>query len=94
MRSDPYFSLFRKERFRLKEGIAQITQWTHNPFLLQVVVCSFVYGESKAKTKEVSTSKDENGEGEHDGNKLATPSTAPPSQNYAQFTRGMWPSDL
>lgn len=60
---------------------------------VQVVVCSFIYEGSKTKTKQVSTSQGDVSEAEHD-NKLATPASAPPSQNYNQPTRGIWPSDL
>ncbi|KAF7828283.1 AT-hook motif nuclear-localized protein 5-like [Senna tora] len=58
---------------------------------VQVVVCSFVYGGSKTKTKQVSTSKEEeNSEGENE-DKLGTPASA---QNYSQSVRGMWPSGI
>ncbi|XP_028767429.1 AT-hook motif nuclear-localized protein 5 [Neltuma alba] len=57
---------------------------------VQVVVCSFIYEGSK--TKQGSASQGDASEAEHD--KLATPASAPPSQNYSQPSRGIWPSDL
>lgn len=60
---------------------------------MQVVVCSFIYEGSKTKTKQVSASEGNVSEAEQD-NKLATPGSPPPSQNYGQPARGIWPSDL
>ncbi|KAK4262756.1 hypothetical protein QN277_028271 [Acacia crassicarpa] len=60
---------------------------------VQVVVCSFIYEGSKTKTKPLSALEGDVSEAEH-GNKLATPASAPPSQNYSQPTRGIWQSDL
>lgn len=61
--------------------------------LMQVVVCSFIYEGSKTKTKPLSALEGDVSEAEH-GNKLATPASAPPSQNYSQQTRGIWQADL
>ncbi|KAJ1411820.1 PPC domain [Sesbania bispinosa] len=60
--------------------------------LVQVVVCSFVYGGSKTKTKQGSSSKDESCEPQH-SDKLASPASAPPppSQNYMSSATGVWP---
>ncbi|WJX53938.1 hypothetical protein P8452_39878 [Trifolium repens] len=59
---------------------------------IQVVVCSFVYGgSSKVKTIKQgdATTNGENSEAHND--KLASPTSAPPSQNYISSPTGMWP---
>lgn len=58
--------------------------------MLQVVVCSFVYGDSKTKTKQVAHTN-QGLEAQH-SDKLATPTSAMPIQNYAPSATGMWPS--
>lgn len=58
---------------------------------LQVVVCSFVYGGgSKVKTKQETTTKDDSSE-PHNDNKLASPVSVPPGQNYISSPTAMWP---
>lgn len=62
-----------------------------NSFLLQVVLCSFVYGGSKTKNKQVAgPNSDENSEPQHN-EKLALPSNTPPTQNYNPSGAGIWP---
>ena len=59
--------------------------------LLQVVVCSFVYGGSKAKTKQGTTTKDNSSE-PHSSDKVASPAGAPPNQNYnSPSGTAIWP---
>jgi hypothetical protein len=61
-------------------------------YSLQVVVCSFVYGgSSKVKTIKQgdATTNGESSEAHND--KLASPTSAPPSQNYISSPTGMWP---
>lgn len=65
-------------------------------WLLQVAVCSFVYGGSKPKTtkQEGITAKDEDSEAQS-SDKLASPgSDEPLNQNYAASASGMWPVDV
>lgn len=71
-------------------------------------MCSFVYGSSKTKTKQVASPKDENSEpksqpqtqtqthSQHDGNKLGTPThnSQATAQNYSLNARAIWPGDL
>ncbi|KAK7358625.1 hypothetical protein VNO77_00562 [Canavalia gladiata] len=58
---------------------------------VQVVLCSFVYGGgSKTKSKQGTTIKDEGSEPQH-SDKLASPASAPPSQNYNPSTTNIWP---
>ncbi|KAI4326963.1 hypothetical protein L6164_019473 [Bauhinia variegata] len=59
---------------------------------VQVVVCSFVYGGSKMKTKQVTAPKDEDSSEPQHVDKLATatPASAPPSQNYTPSATGIW----
>ncbi|KAL5552084.1 hypothetical protein UlMin_002260 [Ulmus minor] len=59
---------------------------------VQVVVCSFVYGGgTKPKIKQLTgTKSEENSEPQH-SDRLATPTSAPPAQNYTPSTAGMWP---
>ncbi|XP_040990340.1 AT-hook motif nuclear-localized protein 5-like isoform X2 [Juglans microcarpa x Juglans regia] len=57
---------------------------------VQVVVCSFVYGDSKTKTKQVADPNQ--GSEAQRRDKLATPTSAMPTQNYAPPVTGMWPS--
>lgn len=56
-----------------------------------MVVCSFVYGGSKTKTKQElgATTNDESSEPHSD--KLGSPASAPPSQNYISSPTGLWP---
>ncbi|XP_061344556.1 AT-hook motif nuclear-localized protein 5-like [Gastrolobium bilobum] len=56
---------------------------------VQVVVCSFVYGGSKTKTKQGTTNQDESSEPHH-SDKLGSPASAPPSQNYMPSATSMW----
>lgn len=65
---------------------------------MQVVACSFVYGGSKPKTKEVTTTttttKDSSSEPQS-SDKLASPASAPPpNQNYTSSSPspGIWPA--
>lgn len=58
---------------------------------VQVVVCSFVHGNTKAKNKQVADPKsDESSEPRH-SDKLATPTSAPPGQSYTPSASGLWP---
>ncbi|PQM34598.1 AT-hook motif nuclear-localized protein 5 [Prunus yedoensis var. nudiflora] len=59
---------------------------------VQVVLCSFVYGGSKTKNKQVAgPNSDENSEPQHN-EKLALPSNTPPTQNYNPSSgAGIWP---
>lgn len=60
--------------------------------LLQVVVCSFVYGNSKPKIKQITGHKsNESSETHHRSDKLTSPSSAPPTQNYTPSGSGIWP---
>lgn len=59
--------------------------------LVQVVVCSFVYG-GKTKTKQIAGAKsEENPETQHDGDILTTPTRAAPSQSYTPSVPDIWP---
>nr|KYP67282.1 Putative DNA-binding protein ESCAROLA [Cajanus cajan] len=61
---------------------------------VQVVVCSFVYGGSKPKTKQATTTKDSSSEPQS-SDKLASPGSAPPNQNYTSSSSpatGIWPA--
>ena len=60
--------------------------------LVQVVVCSFVYSGSKPKTKQVTTATKENSSEPQSSEKLASPASAPPNQNYSSPAPGMWPA--
>ncbi|RDX95769.1 AT-hook motif nuclear-localized protein 5, partial [Mucuna pruriens] len=62
---------------------------------VQVVVCSFVYGGSKPKAKEGTTTKDSSSEPQS-SDKLASPGSAPPNQNYTSSSpaTGIWPGDV
>ena len=54
-------------------------------------MCSFVYGgASKTKPKQVTTIKDDSSEPQRN-DKLASPASAPPSQNYIPPATGIWP---
>lgn len=57
---------------------------------MQVVVCSFVYGSSKPKTKQVTTATKDSSSEPQSSDKLASPASAPP-QNYSSPATGMWP---
>lgn len=59
--------------------------------LVQVVVCTFVYGGSKTKTKQLAGPKDNEGSEAQHSDKLATPTSAPPTQNYTPSMPGIWP---
>ncbi|XP_028807176.1 AT-hook motif nuclear-localized protein 5 [Neltuma alba] len=72
---------------------------------VQVVVCSFVYGSAKMKTKQVTSPKAEKNsepqshphphpQPQHDGNKLNSPITPGSAQNYTLSASAMWPGDL
>ncbi|GLT90888.1 hypothetical protein SLE2022_088030 [Rubroshorea leprosula] len=50
---------------------------------VQLVVCSFVYGGSKSKNKQLASPKDNKDSSLQPSNKTATPSSAPPTQNYS-----------
>ncbi|KAK7307858.1 hypothetical protein VNO77_41279 [Canavalia gladiata] len=68
-------------------GVARLI--TASP--VQVVVCSFVYGGTKPKTKHGSTTKDNDSEPQS-SDKLASPASAPPNQNYTSSSAaGIWP---
>lgn len=60
---------------------------------LQVVVCSFVYG-SKTKTKQIADAKSEENTANHVGHKLATPTSAPPTQSYTPPVAAFWPGSM
>ncbi|KOM44709.1 hypothetical protein LR48_Vigan06g001500 [Vigna angularis] len=60
--------------------------------LVQVVVCSFVYAGSKPKTKQVTTATKDNNSEPQSSDKLASPASAPPNQNYSSPAPGMWPA--
>ncbi|XP_008775340.1 AT-hook motif nuclear-localized protein 9-like [Phoenix dactylifera] len=58
---------------------------------VQVIVGSFIYGGSKAKSK-AKTSQQPGAESDHPvGDKQGTPSGAPPSQNLTPSVLGGWP---
>ncbi|KAG5070220.1 hypothetical protein AAZX31_01G204600 [Glycine max] len=62
---------------------------------VQVVACSFVYGGSKPKTKQVTTTTTEDTSSEpQSSDKLASPgSVPPPNQNYTSSPApGIWPA--
>lgn len=56
--------------------------------MLQVVLCSFVYGSSKTKTKQVAGAKANK---VSEAEKLATQTSATPTQNYSPSMAGLWP---
>lgn len=58
---------------------------------LQVVVCSFVHGSSKTKTKQLVGAKGNEVSEAHHSNKLATPPSASSTQNYAPSAASIWP---
>lgn len=59
---------------------------------VQVVLGSFVYGGgSKTKTKQEATDRDESSEPLQHSDKLPSPASAPPSQNYISPATGIWP---
>ncbi|XP_015896156.1 AT-hook motif nuclear-localized protein 5 [Ziziphus jujuba] len=69
-------------------GVAMLT--AASP--VQVVVCSFVYGNSKPKIKQITGHKsNESSETHHRSDKLTSPSSAPPTQNYTPSGSGIWP---
>lgn len=58
---------------------------------MQVVVCSFVYGNSKPKNKELAAhAVDEDTKPKVADNKAIVPSNAP-SQSYTPSPAGIWP---
>ncbi|XP_021895304.1 AT-hook motif nuclear-localized protein 5 [Carica papaya] len=59
--------------------------------LVQVVVCSFVYGSSKIKNKQVASSKDDREAAVSQlVNKSTTPASAPATQSFNAVTMGGW----
>ncbi|ESW30489.1 hypothetical protein PHAVU_002G157300 [Phaseolus vulgaris] len=58
---------------------------------VQVVVCSFVYGSSKPKTKQVTTATKDSSCEPQSSDKLASQGSAP-NQNYSSPATGMWPA--
>ncbi|XP_050379039.1 AT-hook motif nuclear-localized protein 5 [Argentina anserina] len=59
---------------------------------VQVVLCSFVYGSSnKIKNKPVAGPNSSESSDPQHSEKLPSPSTTPPTQNYAPSTAGIWP---
>lgn len=61
------------------------------PCLLQVVVCSFVYGGSKIKNKQVAMPESDMNSTPQPSNKSATPIRAPVSQNFSSPAINPWP---
>jgi hypothetical protein len=53
-------------------------------------MCSFVYGGSKSKTKQATSTKDESPKPQQ-SDKLASPASAPPNLNYISSATGIWP---
>lgn len=58
--------------------------------LLQVVVCSFVYG-PKIKNKQVAGPKSNDGSGHEHHDNLVSPTSAPSAQTYNPSSMGVWP---
>ncbi|PON84598.1 PPC domain containing protein [Trema orientale] len=61
---------------------------------VQVVVCSFVHGnaaKAKSTPKQVAGPKSDESSEPHHIDRLATPSSAPPTQNYIPSATGVWP---
>lgn len=64
--------------------------------MLQVAVCSFVYGGSKPKTTkqgETTAKEDEDSEAQS-SDKLGSPGSEPLNQSYNVSATGMWPVDV
>lgn len=58
---------------------------------VQLVICSFVYGGSKAKNKQLSSPRDNKDSSvPQSSNNLATPTSAPPIPNYAPVAMSAW----
>ncbi|KAK7251302.1 hypothetical protein RIF29_34365 [Crotalaria pallida] len=57
---------------------------------VQVVVCSFLYG-GKTKTKQETATKDDDSSEPQHSDKLTSPASAPPSQNYIPSAAVLWP---
>ncbi|KAK7830192.1 dead-box atp-dependent rna helicase 38 [Quercus suber] len=64
----------------------------HKDLIAQVVVCSFVYGGSKTKPKQLALAGAIGNEGSEAqrSDKLATPTSAPSSQNYNPSGISVW----
>ncbi|KAG2681186.1 hypothetical protein I3843_11G132500 [Carya illinoinensis] len=58
---------------------------------VQVVVCSFVYGSAKTKTKLVAGAKANKVSEAQRSDKLATQTSASPTQNYSPSMTSIWP---
>lgn len=63
----------------------------HDNCLLQVVVCSFVYGGSKTKNKQVAMPESDMNSTPQPSNKSATPNRVPVSQNFSSPAINAWP---
>ncbi|KAJ0105979.1 hypothetical protein Patl1_17778 [Pistacia atlantica] len=59
--------------------------------IVQVVVCSFVYGGSKTKNKQVAMPESDMNSTPQLSNKSATPIRAPVSQNFSSPAINVWP---
>ncbi|XP_020217526.1 AT-hook motif nuclear-localized protein 5 [Cajanus cajan] len=60
---------------------------------VQVVLCSFVYGSSRTKSKQATATRNESSEPPQQNDKLASPASAPapPAQNYLPPATNIWP---
>jgi len=58
---------------------------------VQVVVCSFVYGSSKTKTKQLVGPKGNEVSEAHHNDKRATPPSSSSTQNYTPSAASIWP---
>ncbi|GKU95279.1 hypothetical protein SLEP1_g8658 [Rubroshorea leprosula] len=58
---------------------------------VQLIVCSFVYGGSKSKNKQLASPKENKDSALQASNKSATPSSAPPTQHYNPAAMSAWP---
>ncbi|KAK7318251.1 hypothetical protein RJT34_02950 [Clitoria ternatea] len=58
---------------------------------VQVVLCSFVYGGPKTKAKQGTNTNDDESSEPQQSDKLASPASAPPNQNYIPSTTSVWP---
>ncbi|XP_031263531.1 AT-hook motif nuclear-localized protein 5-like, partial [Pistacia vera] len=59
--------------------------------IVQVVVCSFVYGGSKTKNKQIAMPESDMNSTPQLSNKSATPIRAPVSQNFSSPAINVWP---
>ncbi|GLU05799.1 hypothetical protein SLE2022_228780 [Rubroshorea leprosula] len=57
---------------------------------VQLIVCSFVYGGSKSKNKQLASPKENKDSALQASNKSATPSSAPPTQHYNPAAMSAW----